>query len=359
MHSRRAYTRVSFSDPVRVHLPSRDTVVSTLASNLSRGGIFLRLDQPFPKGQTLSLEFSTFQGPVVIKKGEITWTKVRAPIESGGVSAVPGMGVRFVKISEEARQRIGHFVDEMIRRQQVRIEDKRTNYKAKSQPLTDIVEDRNEARRLSSAYIIVSRSAKNTTPRPVAEKATPVPTTPATPFPLTRLLLILNGAVSALIMAAVVVLLLSRPTNIPTSGEKLGIPAPAEPTAVAALAVETVSAVQTVPVPKDEAPRVGPPMFVETSGGWIVTVAASAPANIYHFTLDDPPRLVVLFQKTTYTGEQHRIEPQVPSIAGVRVQDQLGYTRFTFDFTGWTIPEHTVIKGADNAQIVFSMDISQ
>ena len=68
---------------------------------------------------------------------------------------------------------------------------------------------------------------------------------------------------------------------------------------------------------------------------------------------------MVLFQKTTYTGEQHQIEPQVPSIAGVRVQDQLGYTRFTFDFTGWTIPEHTVIKGADSAQIVFSMDISQ
>lgn len=357
MHSRRAYTRVSFSDPVRVHLPSRDTVVSTLASNLSRGGIFLRLDQPFTKGQTLALEFNTFQGPVKINKGEVTWTKVRAPIESGGVGAVPGMGIRFVKISEEARQRIGHFVDEMIRRQQVRIEDKRTSYKAESQPLTDIVEDRNDARRLSSAYIIVSRSAKDTTPRPVVEKATPVPAARATPFPLTRLLLILNGTVSALIMAAVAVLLLTRPATIPAPEIQPYAPPPPEPVAAAAVTAKAVE--HPVPVPVDDAPRVGPPVFVETSGGWIVTVAATAPANIYHFTLDDPPRLVVLFQKTTYTGEQHRIEPQVPSMADVLVQDQLGYTRFTFNFTGWTIPEHTVIKGADSAQIVFSMDISQ
>lgn len=75
MQSRRAYTRVSFSDPVRVHLPSRETVVSTLVSNLSCGGIFLRLDRPFPEGQTLSLEFNTLRGGVipghtVIKAGD-------------------------------------------------------------------------------------------------------------------------------------------------------------------------------------------------------------------------------------------------------------------------------------------------
>ena len=88
MQSRRAYTRVSFSDPVRVHLPNRDTIVSTLASNLSRGGIFLRFDQPFPRGQKLSLEFNTFRGPVKIKKGEVAWTKTRNPAGASGVGTL-------------------------------------------------------------------------------------------------------------------------------------------------------------------------------------------------------------------------------------------------------------------------------
>jgi len=177
MQSRRAYTRVSFSDPVRVHLPNRDTIVSTLASNLSRGGIFLRFDQPFPKGRKLWLEFNTFQGPVKVNKGEVAWIQKRDPTGPGGVSAVPGMGIRFLELSRKAEARIGHYVDEMIRRQQVR--------------------------RVSSEYIIVSRT--------VREKATPTATIvePKKPFPLTRLLLITNGAALALIVAALIVLVLT------------------------------------------------------------------------------------------------------------------------------------------------------
>jgi len=350
MQSRRAYTRVSFSDPVRVHLPSRDTVVSTLASNLSRGGIFLRFDQPFPKGQELSLEFNTFMGPVKIKKGEVAWTQTRNPAGASGVSAVPGMGVRFMKLSEQSKARIGHFVDEMIRRQQVRIEEKRINYRVASLPLGDIVEDRNEARRASSAYIIVSRA--------VREKATPTPTPIPTiqaakkPFPLTKLLLAANGVVSALIAAALIVLLLTRPATVPPSQPVVAPPHQARPAAVAVPA----PAEQPEPAPLGTRPRVGPPVFLKTSGGWTVKLEASAPAEIYHFTLEDPPRLVVLFRKTAYTGEIREMVPEAPDIAGVLVQEQMSYTRFTFEFAGWTVPGHTVVKGDASAQIFFSMD---
>jgi Tfp pilus assembly protein PilZ len=349
MQSRRTYTRVSFSDPVRVHLPSRDTIVSTIASNLSRGGIFLRFDEPFPKGQRLSLEFDTFQGPVKITKGEVAWTQVRDPAGTSGVSAVPGMGIRFLKLSERARNRIGHFVDEMIRRQQVRIEDKRVNYKAAALPLTDIVEDRNEARRASSAYIIVSRA--------VREKATPTPTIvpPAKPFPLTRLLLTANGVVSALIIAALITLLAIRPATVAPPAEEPSPPPQPEPVAAAA----PVVLYEPAPPPAARPLQVGPPAFTETSGGWIVKLQSSAPANIYHFTLEDPPRLVILFQKAGYSGEQREFIPDLPSVAGVRVLEQLGYTRFIFDFAGWTIPEHTVIKADDSAQIFFSTDIAK
>ena len=350
MLSRRAYTRVSFSDPVRVHLPSRDTIVSTIASNLSRGGIFLRFDDPFPKGQRLSLEFNTLRGPVKIKKGEVAWTQVRDPAGASGVSAVPGMGIRFVKLSERARNRIGHFVDEMIRRQQVRIEDKRVNYKAAALPLTDIVEDRNEARRASSAYIIVSRA--------VREKATPTPIIqePKRPFPLTRLLLTANGVVSALIVAALITLLAILPATAPPPAEESSPPPRPEPVSAAA----PVVIYEPAPAPAAKRPlEVGPPAFTETSGGWIVKLQSSAPANIYHFTLEDPPRLVVLFQKAGYSGEQREFIPDLPSVAGVRVLEQLGYTRFIFDFAGWTIPEHTVIKSNDSAQIFFSTDIAK
>jgi len=346
MQSRRAYTRVSFSDPVRVHLPSRETIVSTLASNLSRGGIFLRFDEPFRRGQKLSLEFDTFKGPVKIKKGEVAWTQARDPAGTSGVSAVPGMGIRFLKISEQARTRIGHFVDEMIRRQQVRIEEKRVNYKPAFAPLTDIVEDRNEARQASSAYIIVSRA--------VREKVTPTPTIQEAkkPFPLTRLLLISNGIVSALIVTALIVLFLTRPTAVTKPAKEIGpLPKP-----LPAAATAPAAKVQPATIPKYTAPQVGAPVFVETSGGWIVKLESSAPVNIYHFTMEDPPRLVVLFQKTSYSGEQLQIVPKLPAVAGVRVQEQAGYTRFIFDFAGWTIPEHTVVTSESSAEIFFSAE---
>jgi hypothetical protein len=356
MQSRRAYTRVSFSDPVRVHLPSRETVVSTLASNLSRGGIFLRSDRPFLQGQTLSLEFNTFMGPVVVSEGEVTWTKIRPPIEPGGVGAVPGMGIRFVKMPEESRSRIGHFVDEMIRQQQVRIEKKRTGYKTHSPSLADIVEDRNEARRLSSAYIIVSRSVKEAIPGPADENtAAPAPAVRATPLHFTRLLLILNGAVLSLIAVALAILLLSGPATAPPPGESPGALETPEPGSAAG----PTPAKQPAPAPQGESPRVGPPVFAETSGGWIMTLQASAPADIYHFTLDDPPSLVVLFRKTTYTGGKNPIQPRIPVVAGVHVQDQLGYTRFTIDFAGWTIPGHTIVKSESSAEIFFSMDTAK
>jgi len=355
MQSRRAYTRVSFSDPVRVHLPSRDTIVSTLASNLSRGGIFLRFDQPFPEGQELSLEFKTFKGPVKINKGEVTWTQTRNPAGASGVSAVPGMGIRFLKLSDQARTRIGHFVDEMIRRQQVRIEDKRINYKVASLPLGDIVEDRNQARRASSAYIIVSRAA--------GEKATLTPTPTPTPtiqeakkpFPLTRLLLIANGAVSVLTVAALIVLLSIQPSTVLPPQQSIAEPPEAGP-AVAAAPVVTR---QAEPAPPETKPSVGPPVFVEASGGWIARLESSATAEIYHFTLEDPPRLVVLFRRTAYTGEAHELLPEAPEIAGVLVQEQMGYTRFTFEFAGESVPEHTVVKGDASVQIFFSMDTAK
>jgi hypothetical protein len=290
---------------------------------------------------------------VKIKKGEVAWTKTRDPAETSGVTAVPGMGIRFLKISEQARARIGHFVDEMIRRQQVRIEEKRVNYKAAFAPLTDIVEDRNEARRASSAYIIVSRA--------VREKATPTPTIREAkkPFPLTKLLLISNGVVSALIVAALITLLAIRPATVPPPSEEVSPPPQLEPAVAAAPVVIEQPAPGSLAPPQDTTPRVGTPAFVEMSGGWIVKLESSAPANIYHFTMEDPPRLVVLFQKTAYTGKQFQIVPELPVIAGVRVQEQSGYTRFIFDFAGWAIPEHTVVKGEDSAQIFFSMDTTK
>jgi hypothetical protein len=72
--------------------------------------------------------------------------------------------------------------------------------------------------------------------------------------------------------------------------------------------------------------------------------------------MEDPPRLVVLFQKAKYSGEQHQIVPELPAVAGVRVQEQAGYTRFVFDFAGWSVPEHTVVKGDSSAEIFFSVD---
>lgn len=100
-------------------------------------------------------------------------------------------------------------------------------------------------------------------------------------------------------------------------------------------------------------PGVGLPAFSRTDAGWRISLRASADVRIKHFTLDDPPRLVLDFQETVYTGEGHTLEADPPFVKQVRVGEQPGFTRYVLDFEGTAVPEHELSEHPDGVTVVF------
>jgi uncharacterized protein (TIGR02266 family) len=354
--SRRAYARVDFSETVRVLLPDEKTIINTLASNISRGGIFLRSDRPLPAGKRLALEFKTPQGPVVVHEGEVAWNKLRVPLGIfNGISDVPGMGIRFKSMPEESRHRIGSLVDKLLRAQQGRIEAKKTLLREHIQEATD---GRDTARRLSTEYIIIHHAQTKIEPQPKKEKSKLVSAFSLSHPAITRWLLIVNGFVLFMVVAALAFLLSLK------SSERYAVVQPEERAATTLSAVLPGAEPATTPEPltsptgyevqAEVAPMVGPPAFSEMAVGWTVTFQASGPVESYHFLLEHPPRLIVVFRQAGYAGDPGYLESPIPFLSSLQVTRQHGYTRFSFDFEGTSIPEHTVVQGKDDVLVTFT-----
>ena len=109
MAFQRQHTRVNFFDPVKVSLHKKGNPLYMFAANLSSGGMFLRSNRPLPEGATVGIRFDSQQGPVVIEEGEVIWHKRFEPINVDGT--VPGMGVRFKKLTNPSQKRIEEIID--------------------------------------------------------------------------------------------------------------------------------------------------------------------------------------------------------------------------------------------------------
>jgi len=94
---KRRHRRVDYFRPVKVVVPEDSTAIDVFSSNLSRGGIFLRANQPLPEGQKVTLDIETDKGQVKVDEGEVKWSKEFEPIDLDG--RPPGMGVEFTKMS--------------------------------------------------------------------------------------------------------------------------------------------------------------------------------------------------------------------------------------------------------------------
>jgi molecular chaperone DnaK len=113
--SKRVAPRVDFFNRVHVLVPDDNTSIDVFASNVSRGGMFLRSNRPLPKGKKITLEFETKNGPVRVDESEVVWNKPFDPINVDGKS--PGMGVQFRNVSSDARQKIESFITESLEEQ--------------------------------------------------------------------------------------------------------------------------------------------------------------------------------------------------------------------------------------------------
>ncbi|HEV8581795.1 MAG TPA: TIGR02266 family protein [Thermoanaerobaculia bacterium] len=85
--------------------------ISEYSANISPGGIFLRTVTPRPPGSMLELEFRLGDGFELIKgRGEVIWARA----EDEGPGRPPGMGIRFLELSEGSRELIYRIVDQHI-----------------------------------------------------------------------------------------------------------------------------------------------------------------------------------------------------------------------------------------------------
>jgi molecular chaperone DnaK len=72
------------------------------ASDVSRGGIFVHARQPFPVGTSLRLDLQLLDGtPLIVGEGTVVWTREPDPNKP---ATVPGMGIRFSKLTGHSQQ---------------------------------------------------------------------------------------------------------------------------------------------------------------------------------------------------------------------------------------------------------------
>ena len=90
-----------FDVQIKVDYESKDIFESNYMMNISRGGVFIRTDNPLPMHSSLTLRFTFPDSSVAIETaGEVVWTY---DMKKGSVTVSPGMGIRFTAFPEELR----------------------------------------------------------------------------------------------------------------------------------------------------------------------------------------------------------------------------------------------------------------
>lgn len=102
---RRMYRRVQYR--ARVGLSSGNNFYTGLSRNIGTGGLFVATYQLHPLGTVLGLEVLLPDGKEPLKlQGEVRWIRPDSPRCEGS----PGIGVQFIDLGEQDRQRIEAFV---------------------------------------------------------------------------------------------------------------------------------------------------------------------------------------------------------------------------------------------------------
>lgn len=112
---RRVHPRKDVSLRVRVRAENVDEFVDQFAHNISKGGLFLRSQKPYPVDTELQFEILLKDGSKVLRgKGKVTWSQ-----PSPGPGEKPrncGMGVKFIGLdaaSKELVERILEYKEEL------------------------------------------------------------------------------------------------------------------------------------------------------------------------------------------------------------------------------------------------------
>ena len=100
---------------VRLSYGSVDEFVDRFATNLSRGGVFIRTRSPKPPGTLVAFELKLATGETVVKGlGTVLWSRQEDPHSNPPVA--PGMGVQFTDLDDASRALIERVMEHRERR---------------------------------------------------------------------------------------------------------------------------------------------------------------------------------------------------------------------------------------------------
>ena len=294
------------------------------AENISRGGIYVCGTQVLPKGARIAMEVETKRhGPLWVETGEVVWSK---PFRRAGVPIPPGMGIRFIRMSQRSRKLITEEIDRINTR---RPRPGRLRRLTPVPPAPIRVETRDIIPIQSKSYLLQLLVA-------IIAGVIVGAFTVSLIFPGSK-----GPAEPSQVVQAKVIPTVTKPKPRPRPVKKVRLPPPPRMEKPVVLA-KKVEGPHSVVLPE----------FEKTRKGWRMVLEASAPVKIKHFKLKDPPRLAVDLYKTDYTGDKKRLSSPVGFISRVRVGKQPGFVRFVLDFKGKRVPRHKVTK--DNGRAVVS-----
>ena len=86
-----------------------DNFLFASITDLSATGIFVRTNTPEPAGTHLNLRFApSDDGPHLELEGEVIWINPYRPSDNDNLN--PGMGIRFISLTGDQRQRLAELV---------------------------------------------------------------------------------------------------------------------------------------------------------------------------------------------------------------------------------------------------------
>lgn len=103
---RRSHDRIPVAWPV--DFKSQDNFLYSTITNISAMGIFVYSKEPLPRGTRLQLSFAPPGEELFTLVGEVTWIN---PWREDGDNPNPGMGVRFIDLTPEQRERLVQLVN--------------------------------------------------------------------------------------------------------------------------------------------------------------------------------------------------------------------------------------------------------
>ena len=89
---------------IPVDYETRDLFLGSRVTNISRGGLFIRTDNPLPVQTEVSLSLHLPQDEGVIEaRGRVVWN---FDVPKNSFHVVSGMGIKFIDLSSDQRMRI-------------------------------------------------------------------------------------------------------------------------------------------------------------------------------------------------------------------------------------------------------------